>query len=100
MTVVGIGSREVNLTWVEPHDNNAPITGYQVTYMAPGFVIGDRNRVVMVNTPIEMATIADLFPGVNYTFRVIAINDIGPSLASDPLTVRTMEEGELFITSV
>ena len=97
MTAVGVSSREVNLTWVEPHDNNAPITGYRVMYMAPEFVAGDRRRMVMVNMPIEMATITDLFPGVNYTFSVVAINDIGPSVASDPLPVRTLDEGEFVI---
>ena len=89
---VGVGSREVNLTWVEPHDNNAPITGYQVVYMAPGFVAGDRGR--LMNTSVVMATITGLFPGVDYMFMVIAINEIGPSAPSNPLTVRTLDEGE------
>ncbi len=92
---VGVGSREVNLTWVEPHDNNAPISGYQVTYMQPEFVTGERERVVNTSA-VEMATITGLFPGVDYMFKVIAYNEIGPSIPSDPLTVRTLDEGEGF----
>ena len=92
MTAVGISSREINLTWVEPHDNNAPITGYQVMYMLPEFVVGERE--VVVDTSAEMVTISELFPGVNYTFTVTALNEIGPSTPSDPVTVRTLDEGE------
>ena len=88
---VGVGSREVNLTWVEPHDNNAPITGYQVMYMEPEFVTGERRRVL--NTSLEMATITGLFPGANYTFSIVAYNDIGQSDPSDPLSIRMQSEG-------
>ena len=53
--------------------------------MEPSFVGGNLMR--KVNTTIEMATITDLFPGVNYIFTVIAYNEIGPSVPSDPLTL-------------
>ena len=94
---VNITSRLITLTWVEPHDNNAPIQSYEVTYMEPSFVGGNLMREV--NTTTEMATITDLFPGVNYTFTVIAYNEIGPSVPSDPLTVRTLDEGKQHILS-
>ena len=94
MTAVGISSREINLTWVEPHDNNAPITGYQVMYMLPEFVVEERDLEVVMNTSVEMATISELFPGVNYTFTVAALNEIDQSTPSDPVTVRTLDEGE------
>ena len=92
VTAVGISSREINLTWVEPHDNNAPITGYQVMYMLPEFVVEERE--VVVNTSVEIATISELFPGVNYTFTVTAFNEIDQSTPSDPVTVRTLDEGK------
>ena len=101
LMAVDITSRQINLTWVEPHSNNAPITSYQVMYMQPEFVMGNRERVVMVTEReegstdiVEMATISDLFPGVSYTFTVTAVNEIGPSVPSAPLTVTTMEEGK------
>ena len=89
---VNVASHEINLTWVEPHDNNAPIIEYWVMYTEPEFVAGERGRVV--NTSTEMATISGLFPGVNYTFTITALNEIGASLPSDPLTVRTLNEGK------
>ena len=82
----------VTLTWVEPHDNNAPVTGYLVTYMEPEFVGGDLERVV--NASAEMATITDLSPGVDYEFTITAYNEIGSSRPSNPRTVRTLDEGE------
>ena len=53
---------------------------------------GQRNRTV--NTTEEMAAITNLSPGVNYSFAVIATNDRGPSSPSDPLAVRTLDEGK------
>ena len=91
VTASRVTSREINLTWVEPHDNNAPILGYLVRYMEPDFVGGDLAREV--NTSVEMATITDLSPGVDYEFTVTAYNQIGSSSPSDTLTVRTLDEG-------
>ena len=65
---------------------------YEVMYMQPEFVTGERGRVV--NSTVEMATITGLFPGVNYTFTVTAHNEEGASTPSAPLTVRTDEEGK------
>ena len=85
MTAVNVSSRELTLVWVEPLDNNAPITGYMVT------VVGERERVV--NTSVEMATISGLLPGMVYTFTVTAVNEIGESPPSDPLILLTLDEG-------
>jgi len=63
--------------------------------MEPAFVTGERN--VVVNAIMEMVTISNLYPGVNYTFTVRALNEIGNSPTSDPLTVRTLEEGKSLI---
>ena len=87
-----ITSHSTNLTWLEPHNNNAPILNYIIKYMEPKFVGDDRNRVV--NTTEEMVTISSLSPGVNYSFTVIAYNVIGPSLPSAPLIVKTLDEGK------
>ena len=94
---VNTSSRLIILTWEEPHENNAPIQSYEVTYMKPSFLGGNLMRVV--NATIEMATITDLFPGVNYTFTVTAYNEIGPSVPSNPLTVKTLDEGKQHILS-
>ena len=93
---INVTSRSLVLRWEAPHDNNAPIQRYEVMYMEPSFVEGD---LMKVNTTIEIANITDLFPGVDYTFTVIAYNEIGPSVPSDPLTVRTLDEGKPHILS-
>ncbi len=92
LTDIVITSRNVTLTWVEPHDNNAPITQYQVSYVAPVFLEGQEVSALTVDDT-EMITIADLHPGETYTFTVIAINEEGNSDMSAPLTIRTLEEG-------
>jgi len=77
---------------VEPHDNNAPISGYRVSYMQPAFIMEMRQREE--NTTSEMITITNLFPGVDYTFIITAFNEIGQSVPSEPLTVRTLDESK------
>ena len=94
--VVDISSRGLTLTWVEPHDNNAPISRYEVTFMQTQCDTEERDGEV--SSTVEMTTITGLYPGVNYTFTVTAVNEIGPSLPSAPLTVTTEEEGKLLNT--
>ena len=93
--VVGIQSRSIALSWTEPHDNNAPIQGYFVFFEEPSFAGGD---IVIVSTSQENAVLTDLFPGVEYTFTVVAYNAIGNSSESESVQVRTDEEGELLIS--
>ena len=91
---INVSSRSLFLRWEAPH---APIQLYKVMYMEPSFMEG--NLIKVVSTSVEMATITTLFPGVNYTFTVTAYNEIGPSVPSDPLTVRTLDEGKQQILS-
>jgi hypothetical protein len=77
--------------WVEPHDNNAPILGYFVSYNQPVFAGGER---ITLNVSEEKVNVTNLLPGVVYNFTVIAYNDIGNSTASEITSQRTLEEGE------
>ena len=86
-----VTSRNLTLTWVEPHDNNAPISGYRVSYTEPDF-LGGGNVTVNVTGSIEEAFIGGLHPGVTYSFTVVAFNDIGDSIPSDMLNEITLEE--------
>ena len=88
-----VSSRGLTLTWVEPNDNNATIHGYLVMYMETDFMTGDQEGVVNISGPVEITDIADLLPGVDYTFTVIAYNGRGESAVSDPLAMRTQDEG-------
>ena len=77
--------------WVEPHDNNAPILGYYISYNQPVFVGGE---MVIVNTIGTMANITGLYPGVTYNFTVMAFNEVGNSSSSVVFPSRTLEESK------
>jgi len=90
LQAVDIMPRTVNLTWVEPHDNNAPIELYLIEFTHPEFAVGERNQNITSTT--EEAFIESLFPGVTYSFTVTALNSIGRSMTSEALEVRTLDE--------
>ena len=80
---------------MEPHDNNAPILGYFVSYNQPGFA--GRGLVIVLNVTETMANVTDLYPGVTYNFTVMAFNEVGNSSQSDVAPFRTVEEGNTVI---
>jgi len=90
------GSRSTVLTWQEPHASNSPILYYIVSYTQPEFFLGD--KITVENVTLENATITNLFPGVDYMFTVTAHNEIGSSAPSQPLLVRTQDEGKEYET--
>ena len=92
LTATIVGSRNVTLEWVEPHDNNADIMLYRVYYVTP-FFLGAMNISVNTLDNTEMLLIENLHPGENYTFTVTAFNQVGESERSIPFSVRTLEEG-------
>jgi hypothetical protein len=77
--------------WVEPHDNNAPILGYYVSYNQPDFATGE---MMIVNTIGTMANITELYPGVTYNFTITAFNEVGNSSSSTVISFRTLEESK------
>ena len=90
-----VNSRDVTINWTEPHDNNAPITGYNISYQNPDCLVNaiGAEQNVTVNSEVEQVLVTNLHPGENYSFTIIAYNDICPSQPSIPVSVRTMEEG-------
>ena len=90
VTAFVIQSRSLVLSWIKPHDNNAPIEGYFVLYTQPTFAGGE---VIVNSTVDEMITLHELLPGVAYNFTVHAYNAIGLSIASEVIQVQTLEEG-------
>ncbi|XP_064385915.1 uncharacterized protein LOC135334596 isoform X5 [Halichondria panicea] len=87
VTAVEVTTTSVILEWVEPHDNNAPIRGYKVSYTRPSFLGG---TAMTINSTVETVTITGLHPGAAYVFKVVAFNDIGES-PSDNVMVTTVE---------
>ena len=87
-----IQSRSIELSWIEPHDNNAPIEGYTVSYTQPIFAGGE----TIVNSTVDVIiALNGLYPGVTYNFTVIAYNVIGNSIPSEVTEIITIEEGNL-----
>ena len=94
LSTTGVTSRNLTLSWVEPHPNNAPILGYDVFYTTPEFLGGNEVELT-VNGSVEQVLIDRLHPGVTYNFTVLAFNEEGDSGRSEPFSQRTLEEGEI-----
>ena len=95
LQIFNVNSRNLTINWTKPHDNNDPITDYFVQYLNPVCLV-DANILplnMIANSTEEQVVISDLHPGEDFTFSVIAVNNICPSQFSLPSSVRTMEEG-------
>ena len=88
-----ITSRSIALSWIEPHHNNVPITGYSINYNNPDFLGGNTVNVTFFSTE-ESVVITGLHPGVEYNYTVVAINLIGESVPSDEERASTLEESK------
>ena len=84
LMALNITSRKLRITWVEPHDNNAPITGYRVSYDRPVFLADGANVVLTVeaddnnSVPPTELFIDDLHPGITYNYTIIASVTVFP----------------------
>lgn len=89
------GDARATLSWTAPASTSAfPVTGHTVQVLRAGAVVS----TVTGLGPATTATITGLTNGLTYTFRVIALNAVGPSAPSAesnaiipvvPLTVTT-----------
>lgn len=77
---------------MEPHHNNAPVLGYEVSYLTPLFLGVDQ---ITINTTFEMVNISNLHPGVVYNFTIVAFNEIGASRPSHVAMFATLDEGRI-----
>lgn len=72
------GDGNADLTWTKPYDNRSPITDYHIQYSTSGLAgFGSWENF---DDPVSTGTsvyIDQLVNGVNYKFRVAAINSIG-----------------------
>ena len=83
---IEIQSRFIVINWTEPHNNNAPISGYYI------FV----NDITITHSSVETKyNITELSPYTNYTNSVLAFNIIGNSSVSEEIVHQTLEDGEL-----
>ena len=91
LTSRSVESRSLNVMWgtVLCPDPKSPITGYRLRYS---------NGTSIVNTTGEGSrqhVLTGLTPFTNYSVQVAAVNDGGTGPYSTPLTVETLQDGEL-----
>ncbi|KAJ7421674.1 hypothetical protein BTVI_17073 [Pitangus sulphuratus] len=83
LELTDLKERSVQLTWIPGDDNNSPITDYIVQFeedrLQPGVWHNHSRYPGSVNSAL-----LSLSPYVNYQFRVIAVNDVGSSVPSEP----------------
>ncbi|XP_010151375.1 PREDICTED: neuronal cell adhesion molecule isoform X5 [Eurypyga helias] len=83
LELTGQLERSVELSWIPGDENNSPITTFVIEYEdglhEPG-VWHYQTEVPGTQTTIQLK----LSPYVNYSFRVIAVNEIGRSQPSEP----------------
>ncbi|XP_075065155.1 neuronal cell adhesion molecule isoform X13 [Mixophyes fleayi] len=75
--------RSVQLSWVPGDDNNSPITEFLIEYEDTMHEPGVWHIQTKVSGTQATATLT-LSPYINYSFRVIAVNEIGRSDPSEP----------------
>ncbi|XP_068026145.1 neuronal cell adhesion molecule isoform X3 [Melanerpes formicivorus] len=83
LELTGQLERSVELSWIPGDENNSPITNFVIEYEdglhEPG-VWHYQTEVPGTQTTVQLK----LSPYVNYSFRVIAVNEIGRSPPSEP----------------
>src|SRR5207245_808826 len=90
LTATAISSSQVTLSWTAPADNGgSSITGYKVERSTDG---GTTWTKLVANTGITGTTYSDigLTHGATYTYRVSAINAVGPGSPSSTASATTL----------
>ncbi|KAG8554336.1 hypothetical protein GDO81_003767 [Engystomops pustulosus] len=75
--------KSVILTWTPGEDNNSPIDEFIIEFEEDSFEPGIWHELTRVDGDENSARLI-LSPYVNYQFRVIAVNELGPSNGSSP----------------
>ena len=88
---VNITSDSLILQWLEPHDNNAPLTGYRIDYRTL-----DSSTIIEV-VPQTSHLVTGLQAAVTYHFVIQALNNIGASSSSPVFNVTTLEAGKTIL---
>ena len=101
MTATALSSTEIEVSWKEVPaiSRNGIIIMYEVQY-EPLETFNGTISIETVNTsePVLMLNLTDLEEYVEYNISVRAYTSTGPGPYSDPVTVRTLEDGRLITT--
>lgn len=89
MELLDATSRSVRLKWAQPYHGNKQIRSYMIEYSR---LDSDTWSQRETSQPSTDYILTNLIPITGYKVRIRAINDIGTSEASAPITVTTGEE--------
>ena len=88
--VVSFGARWVYLSWAIAFSGNRPVSGARISIYSTEMM---PNREVMSGA--TMYNVSDLSPFTNYSFGVVACNEIGCGMQSDrSQDVRTLNDSK------
>jgi hypothetical protein len=95
-----IGSRFIRLKWSLSLKNLStdPVTHFVLQYKNSSAISWDDFNNASVQAPANHAVLRSLRPVTNYQIRILASNEIGHSLPSQPISVTTLAEG--FMTAL
>ncbi|XP_066526718.1 neurofascin homolog (chicken) a isoform X8 [Hoplias malabaricus] len=80
-----LSARSVRLTWIPGNENNSPVSEFLIQYKEDRWKPEEWQNLSSYAGNQNSVTL-QLSPFVNYKFRVIAINSVGPSQPSRPST--------------
>lgn len=90
-------NNQVFLSWIQPSSNGSPITSYQVLVSE----VGSSSTTTFPNLSDDTrTTITDLKNGIKYNFRIIAVNAVGQSFPSDPISATPENRVSIEITNL
>uniref|UniRef100_A0A1I7VXR7 non-specific serine/threonine protein kinase n=1 Tax=Loa loa TaxID=7209 RepID=A0A1I7VXR7_LOALO len=94
LTAFNITSRSVMLKWEKAEDNGSPITNYIIERRTAD-IKRWRNIGKCESEQYEFL-VEDLYPSESYSFRIVAVNEVGEGAPSNVVDVVTVDEsGEL-----
>ncbi|XP_035702797.1 Down syndrome cell adhesion molecule-like protein Dscam2 isoform X2 [Folsomia candida] len=93
--VTEIGSRviQLQLNW-SLNSENDPVTHFVLQYKKSSEISWDTDQVsnITIHSPTTTAVLRSLNPVTNYEIRILAMNEIGQSLPTQPISVLTLPE--------
>ena len=93
--------QSVQLTWVQPDDNNGHITSYNLTYCAVHNSFCMQHTTNQTFSSTEMAIFSHLTPLKTYRVYIRAINDVGQGPEpAEPYLFESVTQGIHFLVLV
>lgn len=96
MTEIGSRVIQLQLNW-SLNSENDPVTHFVLQYKKSSEISWDTDQVsnITIHSPTTTAVLRSLNPVTNYEIRILAMNEIGQSLPTQPISVLTLPEGVL-----